>query len=315
MRTRAIVIGVVGGLVLGGMIGALSTAGSLTDAVPLREDGGQITRVVMQYRPAAGALVAPIYAQFLSALGPKVDVVWVVGNASDADDLRSRLGPCWPAGRCRIVAVGKAISTWSKDRFVAMAIPGRQGAAVCCAPARTRSANPLRTNDQEVPYRLALDAGQLFGVRGTDVDFDGGDFLAADHRLFASPAILDKNRQSVMPRSLAQLGADLNGTLHGKITWLGDAPQAAPPHHIGMYLTLIGRTAAVGDVRMAEQVIAAHPEMLPALQVAGGIADPAFRAGSECLPGTCCPADARAGLHGHPRAPAALRHPARLDEL
>jgi hypothetical protein len=43
-----------------------------------------------------------------------------------------------------------------------------------------------------------------------------------------------------------------------------------------MYLTVLGHIAAVGDVRLAEQVVAAHPETLQALQVAGGAATPDF---------------------------------------
>lgn len=71
---------------------------------------------------------------------------------------------------------------------------------------------------------------------------------------------------------------DLNQKLARHIIWLGDTPQAAPAHHLGMFLTVIGNTAAVGDVRMAEKVAASHPETLATLQAAGGIASPAFRA-------------------------------------
>ncbi len=43
-----------------------------------------------------------------------------------------------------------------------------------------------------------------------------------------------------------------------------------------MYLTVIGQTAAVGDVRLAEESGCAHPETLAALQAAGGEATPPF---------------------------------------
>lgn len=280
MRLRAVVLGTVGGLLIGGVIGALRLRQLGVPPAPLGEDRGRITRVVMQYQPAAGPLVAPIYAQFLSAVGKDVDVVWVVGQQSDLQDLQTRLGPRWPAGRCQSLVIGKAISTWSKDRFVAMRVPGGPGAPVLCAPGRTRTANPLRTNDQEVPYRLALDARHLCGVRETDIDFDGGDFLATARHLFASPTIFEKNppKAGARARTTAELTDYLSRKMSRKITWLGNTPREAPPHHVGMFLTVIGQKAAVGDVRLAEAVAAAHPETLTALQPAGGAAAPAFRA-------------------------------------
>lgn len=277
MKLRPLIIGTVGGLLIGGLIGALrGPLGRQGDqAAPLGEDEGRISRVVMQYHAGAGPLVAPIYAQFLSAVGRDVEVVWVVGKQTDLDDLQSRLGRSWPAGRCRTVVVGKEISTWSKDRFVAMRTPGRNGAAVLCAPARTRTANPLRTNDQEVPYRLALDPCRLFRARGTEADFDGGDFLATARHLFAGPAIIEKNAPGAGSRfhSTAELTDHLGRKLSRNITWLDDSPD----HHLGMFLTVIGNTAAVGDVRPAEKVAAAHPDTLAALRAAGGEAASAFR--------------------------------------
>ena len=278
MRLRVVVIGTVGGLLIGVVIGTLlGPRGERT--APIGEDGGRIARVVMQYQPDAGPLVAPIYARFLSALGREVEVVWVVGKSADLDDLQSRLGTAWPAGRCRVVVTGKAITTWAKDRCVALQSPDHPDAAVLCAPARTTTASPLRTNDQEVPYRLAQDANNLFRVRDTDADFDGGDFLATSRHLFAGPAIIDKNapRSGSRFRTIAELTDYLCDRMSRRITWLGKNSGESPPHHLGMFLTVIGNTAAIGDVRLAENVIAAHPEIRSAVQVAGGIATPAFR--------------------------------------
>jgi len=268
----------VAGLLIGGAVGALWSPLGRREvrAAPLPEDGGRIARVVMQYQPDAGPLVAQIYAQFLSAAGNKVDIVWVVGKSSDLDDLKARLGPAWPAGHCRSVVVGKVISTWSKDRFVALSALDRPGAAVACAPARTRAASPLRTNDQEVPYRLAQQMSRAFYVRGTDADFDGGDFLATARHLFAGPSIIEKNAPGagMRFRSVTVLKGYLDRKMGRKLTWLNGAPD----HHLGMFLTVMGHTAVVGDVRLAEKIAAAHPEIRAALQPAGGEATPAFRA-------------------------------------
>lgn len=271
-------MGTVCGLLLGGTLAAWRNPQiRQVAATPLREDGGHITRVVMHYQPDAGPLVAPIYAQFLMAIGKQVEVVWVVSKAADLNDLRARLGAAWPAERGRCIVVGKAISTWAKDRCVAMTTQG--GASVLCAPARTRTANPLRTNDQEVPYRLAQESALHMGVRGTDADFDGGDFLATERHLFAGPAIIEKNVSGAGSRfrGATQCIDHLTRALGREITWLGTPSQDAPPHHLGMFLTVIGNSAAVGDVRLAEQVVAAHPELLAALQSAGGEATSVFR--------------------------------------
>jgi len=274
MRMRAIAVGTVIGVLIGGLIVALLGTRHLwrVPAAPLQEDGGQITRVVMQYQPEAGPLVAPIYRQFLTALGKDAEVVWVVGQADDLADLHTRLGTAWPV-KHREVVVGKSITTWAKDRFVAMrALDGRE-LAVSCAPVRTRSPNPLRRNDQEVPYHLARTFAKLFGVRGATVDFDGGDFLATADHLFAGPGIYAKNATQ-SPSAITQHLADI---LSHPVTWLGD-PGTTPPHHLGMFLTVIGHTAAVGDVRQAEALAATHPDIRHALQAADGPATPAFRA-------------------------------------
>jgi len=273
-----VVFGALAGLLIGGIIGALRGPLGLRElpAIPLNEDGGRITRVVMQYSSDAGPLVAPIYTRLLTAAGPGVEVVWVVGKASDADELKERLGASWPAGRCRTVVVGKEITTWAKDRFTAMSVPGIPGFVVLCAPARTRAASPLRTNDQEVPYCLARDPSRLFRARGTDADFDGGDFLATARHLFAGPAIIDKNSPGagMRFRTAGELKKYLDRKMGRKATWL----DGAPDHHLGMFLTVMGRTAVVGDVRPAEEMVKANPEIRSALLPAGGEADPAFRA-------------------------------------
>ncbi len=93
MNLRAVAIGIAGGLLIGAAVIALrGPLHSNIEPVPLAEDRGQITRVVMQYQPNAGPLVIPIYQQFLAVLNKDVDIVWVVGQQPDIDDLKTRLG-------------------------------------------------------------------------------------------------------------------------------------------------------------------------------------------------------------------------------
>ena len=282
MRARVILAGIVGGLILGGGVLVLRSIlnGATIRPSPLGEEQGTITRVVMQYHPDAANMVIPIYRQFLSKAGQQLEVVWVVGKAEHAVDLQQRLGEYWPAGRCRTVVAGKPISTWAKDRFVALAVRGQDTSPLLCAPARRYNVNPLRANDQEVPYVLAQHASRSFEVRGVEADFDGGDFLATKRHFFASPMIFDKNRPAAASRfrNVDELKRYLERMMSRNITWLGEKADEAPPHHVGMYMTVMGNLAAVGDIRLAEAIAAEHPtETATALQTAGGAATPKFR--------------------------------------
>jgi hypothetical protein len=275
MRLRAVMLGAAVGLVVGVLVAVLRhpVVRPAAPPVPLGEDGGRITRIAMHYQPDAASLAVPIYRQFLRAVGPDVYVTWAVAATRDLDDLRARLGDTWPA-HTRGVIIGKPITTWAKDRFVALRQP-ETGGAVCGAPRRTRAVNPLRTNDQEVPYRLAQSPDGAFGVRGCDAGFDGGDFLATADHLFVGPTVLQTNRLGPGARFETRdaLAAHLAERLGRPVTWLGDTPADAPPHHVGMFLTVIGRTAAVGEV-----VERLTPETRRALARAGGPAAATVRA-------------------------------------
>ncbi len=122
---------------------------------------------------------------------------------------------------------------------------------------------------------------KLFAARDTLVDFDGGDFLATTDYLFAGPTIIEKNSPEEVGatfKTLAALTEHLSQKLNSKINWLGEDPKLSPPHHIGMFLTVMGNKAAVGELRLADEVVAKHPDVLDVLQPAKGAATPEFRA-------------------------------------
>jgi len=303
MTTRSTLLGVTIGLLIGGTIVWFHSRTAPAPAAvfaPLPEDHGRLTRVVMHYHPSAGAAVASIYSQFLTAAGPGVEVVWVVDSQADLDELKARLGPAWPAGRCRAVLMGKEISTWSRDRCIVLGSGGDRR-SLLIAPARQRTANPLRTNDQETPYRLAGAFGELFTSRGLDIDFDGGDCLVTTRHVLVNPAVIEKNPPGPGARfaSPEDLRAYLSHELGHEVIWLGDCPEAAhaPPHHVGMYLTVIGPTALVGDVRLARAIAASQPEVLAALAPAGGEAPADFEA--DLVSRLDCTADQMRSLGYH----------------
>ncbi|MCG3179580.1 MAG: hypothetical protein BIFFINMI_01918 [Phycisphaerae bacterium] len=256
MSLRALVIGLTAGVLAGAIAVSVLNRGAAPPADPasadhapaLPEDAGLASRIVLQYHPQAGDAVAPIYARLLAALGDEVQVVWVCAGDDELADLRRRMGDAWPATRSRTVLVGKPISTWSKDRFVTLAAPG--GRATLLAPSRERSTLDLRTNDGEIPWHLARQCGDLFGCRDAGMLFDGGDFLVAEDRVFAHPALIEKNADRfATPEALRR---HIESQMGRPAVWLTDDPADAPLHHIGMFLTLLGSRAVVGDVRAAE---------------------------------------------------------------
>ena len=273
MRFRIIFIGVLAGIVLGGAISLLRLQHSATPPAPLPEDCGKITSVVLQYHPALVETVIPIYRQFLAARGHNYQVIWVVADAAQLQDIKRQLGKDFPQNY-KVVTTGKVISSWSKDRFVACVGIGSNQPAQLYAPARRVRDNPLRINDQEVPYRLARSLSKSFHVRGSDADFDGGDFLATSRHLLASPVIIAKNTPGKGRRfhSNEELKKYLAATMSGKLCWLGNKATDVPAHHVGMYLTVIGDVAAVGDISPHWMTSEQATEVNTAMAKAGGAA-------------------------------------------
>ncbi len=281
MSLRSVGVGVAAGLLAGWGLVALLGSADRAPETPLAEDIGRIARVVIHYSPGdgAGEIVADVYRRFLRAVGPDVDVLWVVEDAPALDDLKARLGDAWPPDS-RVLLTGEAITTWSKDRFTCLARAGGLGATTLLAPARKAVPNPLRTNDQEVPWRLARAFPQTFLCRDMRLDFDGGDILATSRGVFVHPAILSKNDPAAPPFLQPEALRERLRSQLGEFIWLGPAESDVPPHHVGMFLTVARGTAFVGDVRLADRLAAGREaELAAACLPAGGPADGATRDG------------------------------------
>ena len=322
MKGRSALIGIGAGLLAGWGLLALPGAGGRPAEKPLVEDAGRITRVVMHYRPLedaaapdAGDVIADIYRRFLRAAGPEIEVLWVVEDEQALDDLKARLGDDYPP-KSLMLATGHGITTWSKDRFTCLARVGGRGLTTLLAPARKAVPNPLRTRDQEVPWRLAAAFPRFFECRDMEMDFDGGDILATSLGVFVHPVILSKNGPASSPSLSAEAVRERLRSQLGEFVWLGPAESDVPPHHVGMFLTVANGTAFVGDVRLAERLVEGHEaELEAACATAGGPADAAAR--SELARQLDCVAGQmqRLGLRVV-RVPAhALRHASRVDEL
>ena len=280
MTKPGIFIGIGAGLLIGLGLLAWLTPGDRSPAKPLPEDVGRISRVVIHYAPGidlglpgTGEVVADIYRQFLRAAGPGFQIIWVVENQRDLDDLKTGLGDVYPSDSL-VLLTHTPITTWAKDRFTCLVSEDGRGPTLLLAPARKAVSNPLRINDQEVPWRLTASFPRLFACRDLQMDFDGGDVLATSRGLLVHPAILSRNVP--LPQSFPS-AEDLRSHLRsqlGELVWLGPRESDVPPHHVGMFLTLANGTAFVGDVRLAETLLARHaPELETACQSAGGLAD------------------------------------------
>jgi hypothetical protein len=252
MKPHVLMMGVVGGLAIGGA--AVAIHESFRPAPPTRapafalaEEVGRIRRLVIQYHPDAGEIVGPIYRRFLRAVGDEVEVTFVARDRGALDDLRQRLGADWPP-RWRVLEAEVPISTWAKDRSVVL--ERRGGATVLLAPDRHWRPSHLRTNDQEVPWRLARQWPGLFEVRDSGLVFDGGDMLVTADRVLAHPVLIEKNAGRFdSPASLRQRLEALTGK---PVAWVTERPADAPDHHVGMFLTILGQTALVGASGSAE---------------------------------------------------------------
>ncbi len=220
---------------------------------PLVSDcDGAIRQLVIHYVPEAAEMALPTYRDFLGRLPPDVTVHIICSDRSAFDEVVGRVGTV----ECELspVIVGHAITTWSRDRWLALA-PAHDGATtVLLCPRGEQGAEiwPARAGDQRVGDDLAAWLGPRVGCKRSDLFFDGGDFVSDSETVFVTPAVLRRNLQRTVA-TREQLLARLSAVLRRKVVLLHDAPQ----HHAGMFMMPVGdRTVLVGDPAAAERLLA-----------------------------------------------------------
>lgn len=124
MRDRRVVLGVVLGLVAGGaMVVSGGAAGPRAAGHEVRrllsDCDGALDELVIHYVPEAAPIVATAYRDFLGALPADVTVRVVCPDGAAFDDLVRRVGNV----DCDLapVVTGHAMTTWSRDRWLAVA--------------------------------------------------------------------------------------------------------------------------------------------------------------------------------------------------
>jgi len=260
MRAAPYVAGIALGLIVGALVMSLAGGGGTALRTPppgrlLPDCEGRLRELVIQYAPEAAGIVAGTYRDFLSGLEADVTVHVVCPDESAFDDLARRVGPV----RCTLhaVATHRPVTCWARDRWLALAPPG-DGAPVVLMPPRSEEGEgvwPERAGDGGVSEDLAGALGpEVLSVR-SPLFFDGGDFVADDHTVFVTPAVLRRNLQHTV-RGREELVRALGGTLRRQVVLLAEAP----PHHAGMFMMPVGeRTVLVGDPRLARRTLEGEP--------------------------------------------------------
>ena len=211
------IVGVIIGLVAGSGILALTggpARGPLPSGPILSECDGHLRELVLHYVPSAKEIVAPVYRDFLGALDGDVGVHIVCPDRPAFDDFVATVGPV----KCRLspIITRHPITTWSRDRWVALAPAVAGGATTLWSP-RSEAGNeiwPARAGDERVGRDIAAALAPAALARRSGLYFDGGDFLADSDTVFVMPRVLQRNlQQTVSSREelLAILSLNLGG--------------------------------------------------------------------------------------------------------
>jgi hypothetical protein len=257
MSRRLVLLGAGIGVALGVVILALlgpdkSLPRDDPPAGPILSDcDGQVRELVIQYVPAAAAIVSPVYRQFLAHLPADVTVHVVCPDRAAFDDLQARVGRV----TCRLSAVltGHPMTSWARDRWLALSPAGEHMPATVLCPRGEEGAEgwPDRAGDHRIAADLAAAIGPRVARRQSPLYFDGGDFVADARTAFVAPSVATRNIQQTVP-DRQELLKMLRQALNRNVVLL----DRAPPHHAGMYMMPIGKgTVLVGDPRLARQAV------------------------------------------------------------
>lgn len=244
--------GVAIGLAVGlGIVAATSHVRStkVASGPVLSECDGHFRELVLQYEPSAREVVARTYRDFLGALEADVTVRVVCPTRAAYTSFLETAGPV----RCRLLPIvaGHAMTTWSRDRWVALG-PATNGGPTTLWSPRGESADeiwPARAGDERIGQDIAAAMYPAVFARRSDYYFDGGDFLADSENVFVVSRVLPRNiQQTVFSREvfLAALGRELRR----HVILLDESPD----HHAGMFMASVGgKIMLVGDPGLGGQ--------------------------------------------------------------
>jgi hypothetical protein len=154
------------------------------------------------------------------------------------------------------IVAGHPITTWSRDRWVALGPAAAGGATTLWSPRGEAGDDiwPARAGDAQVGRDIATALTPAVVARRSGLYFDGGDFLADSETVFVMPRVLQRNIQQTV-RTQAEFLGLLARELKRRVILLDEAPD----HHAAMFMVSVGeRTMLVGDPSLAHQGVAAE---------------------------------------------------------
>jgi len=143
------------------------------------------------------------------------------------------------------VPVDHPMTTWSRDRWVALA-PGPGGGPTTLWVPRGEAGGevwPARAGDERVGDDLATALAPAVRALRSGLFFDGGDFLADEENVFVVSRMLPRNIQHTV-ENRDELLRILSTRLKRRVILLDQSPD----HHAGMFMVAAGgRRMLVGD--------------------------------------------------------------------
>jgi hypothetical protein len=238
-------VGVLIGLVAG--VAILAVTGGLQRKWPpsgpiLSECDGHLQELVIHYEPSAKEIVTTVYRDFLGALPEDVLVHVICPDQAAYQEFAA----AFSGVKCRIspVIAGHPMTTWSRDRWVALAPAGGATTTTLWCPREETAGEiwPARAGDLRVAMDLAAAIPSVV-ARRSNLAFDGGDFLADSDNVFVISRVLPRNLQQTVANR-EQLLRILAAEFKRRVILLDESPD----HHAGMFMASVGdRTMLVGD--------------------------------------------------------------------
>lgn len=240
-------LGLVAGFTILSVVGRSRLAQPAGPILP--ECDGHLRELVIHYEPSAREIVAPVYREFLSALEEDVVVQVVCSNEDNFAELISLVGP----HRCQLrpLVVHHPLTTWSRDRWVALSPASSGGPTTVWSP-RGEAADqvwPARAGDERIGNDLARSLPSRVQALRSHLYFDGGDFLADSDTVFLMPRVLPRNIQHTVD-TRAELLQAVSAQVKRPVILLDEAPD----HHAAMFMVAIGEhRMLVGDPSLARR--------------------------------------------------------------
>ena len=210
----------------------------------LSDCNGAIRTLAIHYTRPTRSLTLPIYRDMLTALPGDVTVRVVVRETEAFEELIEAIGPL--ACRLTPVVVDHPITTWSRDRWLAVRDPDH---ITLLHPwmEMMREGWPDRQGDEQVADDLANADPEHVRAERSVLYFDGGDFACDRSTVFVTPSVLERN-VGLSVKDAGALQQHLINHLGRDVVLLDHAP----PHHAGMFMMPIGDNRVfVGDPSLA----------------------------------------------------------------